>query len=234
MATATFKEVFEDLFKEVSNHLVQDICDSPSVGSSESLQEEINSSLHVQMNEYLNDMALAGLLLGQVTVFSVSSIEKMKEKLQKADIQEGILKSIKEFQDLRELFEISNTTVLEIYTLAKSYFDEKKYRESTALFSFLCMLNNSVAHFWIGKGLSEELQKRYDSSNASYIKAICLDPENSIDVAINIANNLVETKRFQLAISFIDNITEYIKYNIEGERASKIKECLEGIRKENF
>lgn len=80
-----------------------------------------------------------------------------------------------EKHELISLSGFSSKIVLNFYSVGINLFDEKKYKESLSVFTFLSILNPEISAFWVGKGLCYEGDLAYDKAIEEFAHAIEAD-----------------------------------------------------------
>jgi len=65
-----------------------------------------------------------------------------------------------------------------IYAVAHQLYEQEKYQDAHALFSFLCLYNHLTEKFWYGLGACRHMMKNYKGAIDAYSMAAMLDMEN--------------------------------------------------------
>ena len=101
------------------------------------------------------------------------ALEKLKDPLfVKNQVAEG-----KTFQ---EILGFSLATMDKFYGAAHNLYTRQQYEEAADAFVFLTTLNPRVHTYWVGLGMSEQLNEEYDAALMAYSMAILINVENPL------------------------------------------------------
>lgn len=78
----------------------------------------------------------------------------------------------------QQLLGISDEVLEKYYEAATALLQQKKWDEARDAFLFLTFLNPTIHNFWMGLGISEQWQHRYDSALLAYSMAESTDPQD--------------------------------------------------------
>lgn len=93
---------------------------------------------------------------------------------------EMIKKQIKEGLTFQEIIGYSEETMEKFYGAAYNLFQRKNYRDSANAFVFLTTLNPYVHNYWLGLGMSEQLNEEFEAALLAYAMAILTKIDNPI------------------------------------------------------
>lgn len=91
-----------------------------------------------------------------------------------------LMQLISEGKNLQEILGYTNQTMEKFYGAACSLFKQELYEESSEAFVFLTTLNPFVYNYWLGLGMSEQLNEEFHGALMAYNMAISVDQENPI------------------------------------------------------
>lgn len=100
-------------------------------------------------------------------------INAFSEKLVHIDLNNEELP--KQDQSFQESFGLSNFVPYCFYVVAYNLINEKQYSDSADLFLLLTMLNPYVKDYWMGLGISEQENTKYDVAINSFAMCSMLD-----------------------------------------------------------
>src|SRR5262245_15406726 len=75
---------------------------------------------------------------------------------------------------------VSDAVLQSYYEAAAELLSEQKWADASDAFTFLAFLNPSIANFWVGLGIADQWQEKYEGAALSYLMAQALDPSNPI------------------------------------------------------
>jgi len=153
-----------------------------------------------------------------------------KEALEKLKDPEVIRRQVKEGKTFQEILGYKQETMDKFYNTAHLLFQKQEYQKAADSFIFLTTLNPYVHNYWLGLGMSEQLNDSYQGALLAYAMAILTNVENPITHyqsgncyrALNDNTNAIQS--YEMAISCAADISEH--ENIK-ERAMKAKSELE-------
>lgn len=104
---------------------------------------------------------------------SKEALEKLKDPLH-------IKKQVDAGKTFQEILGYSIQTMDKFYEAAYSLFQKQQYEEAADAFVFLTTLNPKVHNYWLGLGMSEQLNEEYDAALMAYSMAIVTNAENPL------------------------------------------------------
>lgn len=78
---------------------------------------------------------------------------------------------------------ISNEVLADYYKVAAQLLEEKNWKDATDAFLFLTFLNPSFYEFWMGIGIAQQSQQKYDKALIAYIMAEAIEPKSPLPSA---------------------------------------------------
>lgn len=108
-----------------------------------------------------------------ITEFKIP--EEALEKLKDPGILRRQLKEGKTFQDI---IGYSVDVMEKFYQSACSLFERQEYKKAGDAFVFLTTMNPYVHNYWLGLGMSEQMNGSFQSALMAYAMAILTDVEN--------------------------------------------------------
>jgi len=99
--------------------------------------------------------------------------------------------------------EVSADEINELYQQARRLYGQKKYQESSTIFTLLTTLNPNIHYFWIGLGLSHQEIKQYETALVAYDMASWVDQSDPAPF-VYAADCYLSLKGNQLAIQSLD------------------------------
>jgi len=103
-----------------------------------------------------------------------------KEAYERLNDPETVLKQIRDGVTFQEILGYDSSTMNKFYGAASRLFDLQEYRKSADSFSFLTTMNPYVHSYWVGLGMSEQLDGEYADALLAYAMAVLTDVENPI------------------------------------------------------
>ncbi len=101
-----------------------------------------------------------------------------KEAIERLKDPEVIQKQIKEGKTFQEIIGYSAEVMEKFYSIARALFERQEYDKAADAFVFLTTLNPYVHNYWLGLGMSEQLNGGYEGALLAYAMAILTNPEN--------------------------------------------------------
>jgi type III secretion system low calcium response chaperone LcrH/SycD len=103
--------------------------------------------------------------------------EEALEKLRDPDI---IRRQISEGRTFQEVLGYTQDKMENFYVTAYNLFQKQEYEKAADAFIFLTTLNPYVHNYWLGLGMSEQLNESYHSGLLAYAMAILTDMQNPL------------------------------------------------------
>jgi type III secretion system low calcium response chaperone LcrH/SycD len=103
-----------------------------------------------------------------------------KEALEKLQDPHYIKKQMDEGKTFQEILGYSIETMERFYEAAHVLFQKQQYEEASDAFIFLTVLNPGVHNYWLGLGMSEQLNEEYDAALMAYNMAIATNSDNPL------------------------------------------------------
>ncbi len=101
------------------------------------------------------------------------ALEKLKDPLYvKNQVAEG--------RTFQEILGFTLKTMDKFYSAAYNLFQRQQYEEAADAFVFLTTLNPRIHTYWVGLGMSEQLNEEYDAALMAYSMAILTNVENPL------------------------------------------------------
>jgi type III secretion system low calcium response chaperone LcrH/SycD len=101
--------------------------------------------------------------------------DDVREKLQDST---ALAKHIGEGKTFQELLSYSDETMEKFYAVAYRLFQTQRYEEASDAFVFLTTLNPNVHNYWLGLGMSEQLNNQHHAAIIAYSLAIMTNADN--------------------------------------------------------
>lgn len=101
------------------------------------------------------------------------SLERLKDPL-------FLKKQVEEGKTMQEIIGFTSETMDKFYSAAYQLFQRQQYEESADAFVFLTTLNPRVHNYWLGLGMSEQLNEEYHSALIAYSMAVLTDNANPL------------------------------------------------------
>src|ERR1700733_5711418 len=89
-------------------------------------------------------------------------------------------KQVAEGKSFQEILGFSFETMNKFYSAAYNLFQKQQYAEASDAFVFLTTLNPRVHTYWLGLGMSEQLNEEFDAALLAYSMAILTDEANPL------------------------------------------------------
>lgn len=103
-----------------------------------------------------------------------------KEILEKLKNPEYLPNQLAEGKSFQEILGFNSQTMDKFYGAAHNLFQQQKYEEAADAFVFLTTLNPRVHNYWLGLGMSHQLNQEYDNALLAYSMATLTDAENPL------------------------------------------------------
>jgi tetratricopeptide (TPR) repeat protein len=136
--------------------------------------------------------------------------------------KEFFIYALSQNKTLQEIAFITDAELEKMYLAAKNLYDQKRYQEAAASFSFLTMINTENSSFWLARGNSEFHMQNYEAALIAYAFVSRVDPDdfychifscrayealeqyenalNALEVALYVLGDNVEEKELQLTL----------------------------------
>lgn len=101
-----------------------------------------------------------------------------EEAIERLKDPEVLKMQVKEGKTFQEVIGYSTNTMEKFYTIARVLFEKQEYDKAADAFVFLTTLNPYVHNYWLGLGMSEQLNGGYQGALLAYAMAILTNPEN--------------------------------------------------------
>lgn len=93
---------------------------------------------------------------------------------------EDFQKRLEEGKHLQDILGFTPSMMAEFYEAASRLFEKQMYSESADAFVFLSTLNPRIDSYWIGLGMSEQMNNNYNDALIAYSMAILLNGRNPL------------------------------------------------------
>lgn len=103
-----------------------------------------------------------------------------EEALEKLHDPEYLHKQIEQGMTFQEILGYDEAQMEKFYGAAYDLFQEGRYQDAADGFVFLTTLNPYVHNFWLGLGMSEQLNEEYESAIVAYGMATMTDMESPV------------------------------------------------------
>lgn len=110
----------------------------------------------------------------------MESNEIPDEALDKIHDPEFIRRQVVEGKSFQEILGYTEAAMEQFYTAGRNLFLRQEYKKAADAFIFLTTLNPYVHSYWLGLGMSEQLEGMYQGALLAYMMAILTDMENPI------------------------------------------------------
>lgn len=152
--------------------------------------------------------------------------KKVKQKLKDKD---WLKKQIASGKTAQEILEFSNETMAKFYQAAYLLFEKKRYIDAANAFLFLATLNPHNHDYWLGLGMSTQLNGNWEAAIDAYEMAAINRLDSPVPYfylakclfAVHDRKSALEA--IQLAIDYSDDIPEYANLK---EQALAAKDLL--------
>jgi type III secretion system low calcium response chaperone LcrH/SycD len=170
------------------------------------------------INLYIARLGEALRLLRMDKVLSEGTIlhEEVAKLVRSKEVKKGLLP--------QETLKLSKEKLLEFYQVAFTFFEGEYYQEASNLYLFLTFLNPHVSSFWVGLGMTEEMQEHYDSAIGAYLTALDLN-ENDLQPVLYCAeclNKMNKPKKakelLQFAMRQLRDVPSYQEFKKQAQR----------------
>jgi type III secretion system low calcium response chaperone LcrH/SycD len=103
-----------------------------------------------------------------------------KELIEKLKDPEFLRRELAEGKSFQEIFNYTEDAMAAFYKTAYGLFQKQAYKEAGDAFFFLTNLNPYVSTYWLGLGMSEQLNNDFDSALIAYGMVSIMEPENPL------------------------------------------------------
>jgi type III secretion system low calcium response chaperone LcrH/SycD len=103
-----------------------------------------------------------------------------KDAIEKLQDPEFLRKQVEEGKTFQEILGYNLETMEKFYTAACNLFQKQEYRQAADAFIFLSTLNPFVPTYWLGLGMSQQLDEEYRTALLAYGMAILTDVQNPL------------------------------------------------------
>jgi len=131
-----------------------------------------------------------------------------KETLEKFKDPLFLQKQVQAGKSFQEILGYTHATMDKFYHAAYNLFQQQRYEEASDAFVFLTTLNPRVHNYWLGLGMSEQLNQEFDTALMAYSMATLTDETSPVPHYHSAAcyNELKDIKSalasFELAVQF--------------------------------
>lgn len=151
--------------------------------------------------------------------------KEIKEKLKDKQVLE---KELAAGQSPQEILNLSEEEMAKCYRAAYLLFEEKHYEEAADAFFFLATLNSDRSDYWLGLGMSTQLQHDYEAAIDAYELAALCDLSSPVPYfylakclfAIHDRESALQA--LNLAIETAGDSSEFSDLKIKAEEAKKM------------
>lgn len=144
--------------------------------------------------------------------------DEVMEQLTSGDV---IDEQMAEGKTIQQIFGFEDDVALVFYEAAASILEQKRIQDAINGFVFLTTLNPYVPSFWMGLGMSHQLNNEYDAALFSYGMALSIDG-TQIYPYIVVAQCCMEMRDFEQADSIIDAADKYAREHQDDEFSAKL------------
>ncbi len=103
-----------------------------------------------------------------------------EEALERLKDPASLKKQIEEGKTFQEIFGFNVVSMEKFYQAACRLFEQQQYEEASDAFLFLTTLNPRVHNYWLGLGMSEQLNGEHDAALIAYNVAISTDTKDPL------------------------------------------------------
>jgi len=136
---------------------------------------------------------------------------------------------------VQDILHISDEALDKYYEVSCKILHDKRYKDAVCAFTFLCFLTPLYSSFWLGLGISEQLQEHYDEAADAYLKAIETSPDDPVPYA-NLAQcflALNEKKAAELTIEkTLELCADHLNYTSIKEKVLALQDRA-GLKKKS-
>ncbi len=148
--------------------------------------------------------------------------KKIKDKLKD---QSYLKKEFAKGKTAQQILEFSNETMAKFYKAAYQLFEHQKYADAANAFMFLVTLNPYNHDYWLGVGMSTQMQGDFESAIDAYEIAAMYEIENPVPYfylakclfAIHDRESALQA--LDLALEYSDNKPEYAELKKQAQKA---------------
>lgn len=154
-----------------------------------------------------------------------------EEALEKLKDPSVIREQVKEGKTFQEILGYTQESMERFYGAAYQLFQKQEYQKAADAFVFLTTLNPYVHNYWLGLGMSEQLNGSYQGGLLAYAMAILTDAENPLphyhsgNCYRGLSDDMNAFQSYELTIRFCGDKPEY---SVLKEQATKAKDSLKG------
>lgn len=134
---------------------------------------------------------------------------------EESDLQKAAIRSLfakEEKKSIRELVGIDKTVVKALYRSGAELYNNKSFKEASAAFTVVTLMDVPAHDAWIGLGNSEFYCQRYQSALIAYAMAAWSDPKNPM-CHIYSSHCYEALKQYENAVNALDIALHVIKNN---------------------
>jgi type III secretion system low calcium response chaperone LcrH/SycD len=148
-----------------------------------------------------------------------------KEAIERLKDPEVLKRQMKEGKTFQEIIGYSHDAMEKFYSIAHGLFQRQEYDRAADAFVFLTTLNPYVHNYWLGLGMSEQLNGGFQGALLAYAMAILTNPENpaahyqsaSCYRALNDSRNAILS--FEMAARCCGTLDEFAAMRSQAESA---------------
>lgn len=105
---------------------------------------------------------------------------------------------------IQEALGISDDALIKYYEVASGLLRDRNWTDSRDAFMFLTFLNPFVHNFWMGLGISEQSQGKFEAALLAYLMGEMTDPKDPV----------VHANSFQCYLALGDTVSAAMSYQI--------------------
>jgi type III secretion system low calcium response chaperone LcrH/SycD len=216
------KQNEKDLEQAVFLPMVRQIMDSQPPSKVENPDQQFKrlmSQCKKSFGEYQDGFKSAGRLLNAAGYKPNFTETEEEAEARLKDVEDVDLLSI------QELLNISEEDMDQMEKIAGDYYRKEEFQNSRDIFLFLTSIDSERWNYWLGLGMSEQMNKHYDMAATAYSMAADL---NSADPSIHLysANCLHLMNRKDEAINVLQLLIEGTAHDDEWSAIKKRAEEL--------
>lgn len=114
------------------------------------------------------------------------------------------------------LFNINNHVLEEQYRIASQLYQEHKYEEAEAMFTYLSLIDPYVYEYWIGLASTKHALQHYEEAIVHYTTASAIDPKNPMP-HLQLSNCFFAIREVDLAKEELEETKKLCDANSEYE-----------------
>lgn len=159
------------------------------------------------IDRYIARLKAALKILADEKVLNEKTISfEELHKLAKSRIAQEIKKGALPYQ----MYKLSHDNLLDFYRIASSHFERGDYTGASNLFLLLTFLNPVIASFWVGLGMTEEIQENFEPAICAYLFAAEMN-KNDLQPILHSARCLNKMKQPERAKELLQLTMEQLK-----------------------